>query len=199
MEKRSVKYEHKGLIRSLCHLFLLGNIQATVFAPLTTIYQIMAVLIPVIKYGGGGFQFIWFHSGKRIMNRLFASLPPNRAVGETKGKTMGGKKRQKIVTKTKRIIRPFASGNRAKKGGKTRKKWQLCCQSSLEKYYELGPGTGAQGHLDSSESSLIRGVGRVELNWAAQEDVLSRSNVFCPRCSRFGPRGRLECINSGAN
>ena len=35
------------------------------------------------------------------MNRLFASLPPNRAVGETKGKTMGGKKETKDCHKDK--------------------------------------------------------------------------------------------------
>ena len=56
------------------------------------------------------------------MNRLFASLPPNWDPSERQK----AKKRQKIVTKTKRIIRPFASGKRYKKGGKKGgKKWQL--------------------------------------------------------------------------
>ena len=72
-------------------LFLPGRKYSSGFLSLTTIYKIMAVLIRR-KIWGGGFQFIWFHSWNRIMNRLFASLPlPNRD-GETKGKMMATKK-----------------------------------------------------------------------------------------------------------
>lgn len=48
----------------------------------------------VIKYGGGGFQFIWFHSGNRIMNRLFASLPPKLGWRGDKRQNDGDKKRR---------------------------------------------------------------------------------------------------------
>ena len=93
------------------------------------------------------------------------------------------------------------------KRGQNAQKMAARRQSSLEKYYELGPTAAlppvAQGHLDSAQAvlcELIDQVGWQEVSSiGTQEDVLSRSNLFCPRCSRFGPRGRLECINSGAN
>ena len=75
------------------------------------------------KMPGVGFQFIWSFSENGIMNRVFASLaprPPPKLEGD-KRQNDGDKKardRQKVVTKTKRITRPFASV-------KTGKKWQL--------------------------------------------------------------------------
>ena len=114
---------------------------SSLFLSVTTIYQIMPVLIRHKILGGGGFQFIWFHSWNRIMNRLFASLPvPNWPRGRRqKAKWWRQKRadRQKIVTKTKRIIRPFASVKKDKKW--RRQKMAAQRQSSLEKYYELGP------------------------------------------------------------
>ena len=88
-----------------------------------------------------------------------------------------------------------------KKGAKPAKGWQKMAarrQSSLEKYYELGPTAAlppvAQGHLDSAQAvlcELIDQVGWQEVSSiGTQEDVLSRSNVFC--ASSFGPGASIR-------
>ena len=149
------------------------------FLSVTTIYQIMPVLIRHKILGGGGFQFIWFHSWKRIMNRLFASLPvPNWPRGRRqKAKWWRQKRadRQKIVTKTKRIIRPFASVKKDKKPAKN----GSSTSKLIRKVLWIGAAV-AQGHLDSALwahwSARLAGVSSIG---SSQEDVLSRSNVFC--------------------
>ena len=137
----------------------------------------------VIKYGGGGFQFIWFHSGNRIMNRLFASLPPKLGWGETKGKMMATKKgdtQTKDCHKDKADHSAVCIWKKGQKTGQNLEKWQKMAaqrQSSLEKCYELGPtaqsSAVAQGHLDSAQAVLWELIDQVgwqefELNWEAR-------------------------------
>ena len=115
---------------------------SSIFLSLTTIYQIMAVLIRR-KIWGGGFQFIWFHSWNRIMNRLFASLPlPNRD-GETKGKMMATKKAEqtKDCHKDKADHSPVCIRKKGQKRAQNLQKMAAPRQSSLGNYNELGPQT----------------------------------------------------------
>ena len=89
----------------------------------------------------------------------------------------------------------------AKKGAKPAKGWQKMAgrrQSSLEKSYELGPTAAppvAQGNLDSAQAvlcELIDQVGWQEVSSIGrQEDVLSRSNVFCSSSS-FGSEASIR-------
>ena len=103
----------------------------------------MAVLIRRRKIWGGGFQFIWFHSWNRIMNRLFASLPLPTRDGETKGKMMATKKagQTKDCHKDKADHSPVCIRKKGQKRAQNLQKMAAPRQSSLENYNELGPQT----------------------------------------------------------
>ena len=99
----------------------------------------MAVLIRRRKIWGGGFQFIWFHSWNRIMNRLFASLPLPTRDGETKGKMMATKKagQTKDCHKDKADHSPVCIRKKGQKRAQNLQKMAASRQSSLENYNEL--------------------------------------------------------------
>ena len=67
------------------------------------------------------FNLFGFIPGRESWIGFLPVCPQTGLWGRQKAKRWEEKKRQKIVTKTKRIIRPFASGNGTKKGAKRAK------------------------------------------------------------------------------
>ena len=131
--------------------------------------------------GVEGFNLFGFIRGTESWIGFLPVYPPNWDGGETKGKMMATKKsgQTKDCHKDKADHSPVCICKKGQKMAQNRQKMAAQRQSSLEKYYELGPAV-AQGHLDSALwahwSARLAGVSSIG---SSQEDVLSRSNVFC--------------------
>ena len=163
----------------------------------------MAVLIRHKIWGVEDFNLFGFIPGTESWIGFLPVYPPNWDGARQKAKWWQQKRRgrQKIVTKTKRIIRPFASGKSDKKWRKTCKRVAKNGSSTsklIRKVLWIGAHSSlapvAQGHLDSAQAvlcELIDQVGWQEVSSiGTQEDVLSRSNVFC--ASSFGPEASIR-------
>ena len=135
------------------------------------------------------------------MNRLFASLLSQTGMELDKRQNDGDKKDRRDKRLSQRQSGSFGRlhlEKGAKKGAKPGKGWQKMAgrrQSSLEKSYELVPTAlpVAQGNLDSAQAVLCelidQGGWQEVSSIGRQEDVLSRSNVFC---SSFSPEASIR-------